>query len=93
MSVHEIFTLDDLARRWKVQVDTIRDWLAQERRAGRGPTLAEAIVKRVWVDREKAFRTCMVVREDYASKIEIRYVFRAYRRRQKAFKDGASDGG
>jgi transposase len=89
MRVRDAFTLDNLAKRWQVKVDTVRDWLAQERRAGRGPTLAQAITKRVWIEREKAFRTCTLLREDYASKIEVRYVYRAFMRRAR----GASNGG
>lgn len=82
--IHSVFTLDELARRWKVKVSTVRLWILTERKVGRGPTLAEAITKRVWSEREKAFKTCIVLREDYASKIEVRYVFRAFARRRRA---------
>lgn len=84
MTVQAVYTLAELSKRWKVKPVTIRGWILEERRAGRGPALAECVTKRVWIDREKAFRTCIILREDYASKIEVRYVFRAFRRRSRA---------
>ena len=92
MTIHAVYTLEELARAWKVKVATVREWILTERKAGRGPTLAEAITKRVWNEREKAFRTCIVLREDYASKLEVRYVFRAFIRRQRGDSLGASNG-
>lgn len=93
MTVHGVFTLNELAHRWKVKVETVRQWIYAERRAGRGPTLGQAVTKRVWIESERAFRTCIVLREDYASKIEVRYVFRAFRRRSKGFAGRPKNGG
>lgn len=90
MATHDVHTLEELARKWKVKVGTIRDWLARERRAGRGPALAQLVVKRQWFDREQALKTCIVVREDYASKIELRYVFRVFTRRARSYSSSRS---
>lgn len=76
MTVQAVYTLDELVRLWKIKKRTLYGWLSLERRAGRAPTRVECCVKIV------AGRKALILRADYASKIQDRYVFRAFRRKK-----------
>jgi hypothetical protein len=76
--IHAVYTLDELARIWRVKRETIYSWLKQERKAGRGPTRYEAVV-RLDTGTRKSF---LMLREDYARKLQDRYYFRAFRNRR-----------
>jgi len=85
MTVQAVYTLDELAKLWKVQRTTIYRWLALERDAGRAPMLTESCTKRV------AGKKATILRADYAKKIQDRYVFRALRRRRPMFMNRAME--
>lgn len=75
-SIHAVYTLDELARIWRgVKPSTIYGWIKLERKAGRGPTKFEAIVRRD----VQTKRSWLWIREDYARKLQDRYYFRAFR--------------
>lgn len=76
--IHAVYTLDELSRIWHIKRDTIYSWLKQERKAGRGPTKYEAVV-RLDTGTRKSF---LMIREDYARKLQDRYYFRAFRDRR-----------
>ena len=76
--IHAAYSLDDLAAAWKLKRATIYSWIKQGRRCGRGPSPFEAVV-RLDVDSGKSF---LMIREDYARKLQDRYYFRAFRNRR-----------
>lgn len=75
MTIHAVYSLDDLAVVWKVKRATIYSWIKQERKVGRGPTRYEAIV------RMTAGKKTLMLREDFARRLQDRYYFRAFRKR------------
>ncbi len=77
MTIHAAYSLDDLASAWKVKRATIYSWIKQERKLGRGPSPFEAVV-RLDVATGKSY---LMIREDYARKLQDRYYFRAFRKR------------
>ena len=81
MAVYAVYTLDELAALWKVSTQTIDNWLEWEREAGRGPTLKQLVVK---LAKGRVGPKVRVIRADYASKIQDRYVFRVFARRHRS---------
>jgi hypothetical protein len=77
VTIHAVYSLDDLARIWRIKRETIYSWLKQERKAGRGPSRYQAVV-RLDPSTRKSF---LWLREDYARKLQDRYYFRAVRDR------------
>jgi hypothetical protein len=75
MSIHAVYSLDDLAAVWKVKRTTVYSWIKQERKLGRGPTRYEAIV------RMTAGKKALMLREDFARRLQDRYYFRVFRHR------------
>ena len=75
MTIHAAYSLDDLAAIWRVKRSTIYSWIKQERKLGRGPSRYEAIV------RMTAGKKSLMLREDFARRLQDRYYFRVFRSR------------
>lgn len=80
MPVLAVYTLEELAALWKVAMATLEHWLELERAAGRGPSLRQYVCK---LARGRVGPKIRLIRADYASYIQDRYVFRVHKRRAK----------